>query len=68
MLAASLLKVHMIPLSTHWSINLPADVHHGNGTEETVRWLQPTVDAFDLSQSGSDLFGVFHVPKYKVTD
>lgn len=39
------------------------DVHHGNGTEETVRWLLPGVEKTDLL--GSSVFGTLHTPRYK---
>lgn len=39
------------------------DVHHGNGTEETVRWLQPGVDEFPLQ--GSNFFANVQTPRYK---
>ena len=40
------------------------DVHHGNGTEETVRWLQPGVETVEIpSKFGS--FGCITTPRYK---
>ncbi|KAJ1425159.1 hypothetical protein B484DRAFT_349729, partial [Ochromonadaceae sp. CCMP2298] len=46
------------------------DVHHGNGTEETVRWLKPSVEllpfnASSSSVSGPEVFGALHQPRYK---
>jgi hypothetical protein len=39
------------------------DVHHGNGTEETVRWLNPGLTTVDVL--GSNVFGQLHTPRYK---
>ena len=40
------------------------DVHHGNGTEETIRWLQPGMDTVELpSRIGS--MGLISTPRYK---
>ena len=39
------------------------DVHHGNGTEETIRWLKPGVD--DVSILESTCFGSLALPHYK---
>ena len=39
------------------------DVHHGNGTEECVRWLLPGVDQAELTRS--DVFGALSMPRYK---
>lgn len=44
---------------------IPSDVHHGNGTEETVRWLRPSVETFPIGNATSDVFGVMHLPQYK---
>eukprot|EP01039_Chlorochromonas_danica_P004697 gene4697-5145_t len=39
------------------------DVHHGNGTEETVRWLRPRVETVDVT-SGF-VFGQLQTAAYK---
>jgi acetoin utilization deacetylase AcuC-like enzyme len=39
------------------------DVHHGNGTEETIRWLNPGLSTVDVVSGG--LFGQLHTPRYK---
>ena len=39
------------------------DVHHGNGTEECVRWLRPGVDNAELTRN--DVFGALSMPRYK---
>eukprot|EP00605_Chrysophyceae_sp_TOSAG23-4_P001405 GSChrysophyteH1.ASY1.ANO1.1527.1 assembled CDS len=39
------------------------DVHHGNGTEETVRWLKPGLDQEEFF--GNSSFGSINVPRYK---
>lgn len=39
------------------------DVHHGNGTEETVRWLRPGVQTLDVSSSFC--YGVVQAPRFK---
>lgn len=40
------------------------DVHHGNGTEETIRWLQPGMETVEIpSKFGS--FGCVTTPRYK---
>ena len=39
------------------------DVHHGNGTEETVRWLTPGLDQEEFF--GGSTFGSINVPRYK---
>lgn len=39
------------------------DVHHGNGTEETVRWLKPGVDTLPVFSDFT--FGQLHAPRYK---
>jgi len=39
------------------------DVHHGNGTEETVRWLKPGLDQEEFF--GDSTFGSVNVPRYK---
>ncbi|CAK9251145.1 unnamed protein product [Sphagnum jensenii] len=41
----------------------PPDVHHGNGTEETVKYLRPTVHTSTLLDNSC--FGDLHVPTYK---
>ena len=39
------------------------DVHHGNGTEETVRWLVPGVDTHEtITATG---FGTTYTPRFK---
>ena len=39
------------------------DVHHGNGTEETVRWLVPGVDTHEtITVTG---FGTSYTPRFK---
>ena len=40
------------------------DVHHGNGTEETIRWLKPHVKRFNQDVDGYG-FGEMCVPQYK---
>lgn len=39
------------------------DVHHGNGTEETLRWLVPAVDTTEIRTGFS--FGAVNTPRYK---
>lgn len=39
------------------------DVHHGNGTEETIRWLNPGLSTVDVLSS--NMFGQLHTPRYK---
>jgi acetoin utilization deacetylase AcuC-like enzyme len=39
------------------------DVHHGNGTEETVRWLRPGIDSAPILNPFS--FGSVHTPRFK---
>ena len=39
------------------------DVHHGNGTEETVRWLKPGV--FEMDLLNPTCFGSLNIPQYK---
>ena len=39
------------------------DVHHGNGTEETVRWLRPGTDVTPILCDHS--FGKVEVPRFK---
>ena len=39
------------------------DVHHGNGTEECVRWLRPGIDHAELTRN--DVFGALSMPRYK---
>lgn len=39
------------------------DVHHGNGTEETIEWLVPGVDRKDVFTQSA--FGTMHTPRYK---
>jgi acetoin utilization deacetylase AcuC-like enzyme/ankyrin repeat protein len=39
------------------------DVHHGNGTEETIRWLKPGVD--DVGLQDLSCFGSLAMPRYK---
>eukprot|EP00596_Hydrurales_sp_CCMP1899_P003639 CAMPEP_0119048606 /NCGR_PEP_ID=MMETSP1177-20130426/59890_1 /TAXON_ID=2985 /ORGANISM="Ochromonas sp, Strain CCMP1899" /LENGTH=826 /DNA_ID=CAMNT_0007024745 /DNA_START=66 /DNA_END=2546 /DNA_ORIENTATION=+ len=39
------------------------DVHHGNGTEETVRWLTPGLENTDLITPMG--FGTISTPRYK---
>ena len=38
-------------------------MHHGNGTEETIRWLKPGVE--DVALLDSSLFGSLAMPRYK---
>jgi acetoin utilization deacetylase AcuC-like enzyme len=38
------------------------DVHHGNGTEETVRWLTPGLENTDLITPMG--FGTISTPRY----
>ena len=45
--SAPLKMVFLNVLKTFWS-----DVHHGNGTEETVRWLWPSLEASSVSRDG----------------
>jgi len=40
------------------------DVHHGNGTEETIRWLKPTVKRVNQDLGGYG-FGEMCIPQYK---
>jgi hypothetical protein len=40
-----------------------ADVHHGNGTEETVRWLKPGVETEEIVSPLC--FGTINTPLYK---
>ena len=40
------------------------DVHHGNGTEETIRWLKPSVKRVDQDLGGFG-FGEMCLPQYK---
>lgn len=39
------------------------DVHHGNGTEETIRYLRPQVEKTEVLNTSC--FGTFHQPVYK---
>lgn len=39
------------------------DVHHGNGTEETIRWLRPGMDTKEIYTQG--MFGEIHTPRFK---
>jgi acetoin utilization deacetylase AcuC-like enzyme len=39
------------------------DVHHGNGTEETIRWLTPGNDELEILNS--NFFGSLQQPRYK---
>lgn len=39
------------------------DVHHGNGTEDTVKWLRPGLDTEEYYNNSS--FGTQYVPRYK---
>ena len=39
------------------------DVHHGNGTEETVRWLQPGLESVEFNNELG--FGLLQAPRYK---
>lgn len=39
------------------------DVHHGNGTEETIRWLNPGLTTVDVLSA--NIFGQLHTPRYK---
>ena len=39
------------------------DVHHGNGTEETVKWLRPGLDSEEYFNNST--FGTQYVPRYK---
>lgn len=39
------------------------DVHHGNGTEETVKWLRPGIDSTPIV--APFVFGSMHTPRYK---
>eukprot|EP01038_Epipyxis_sp_PR26KG_P006205 gene6205-8545_t len=45
------------------------DVHHGNGTEETVRWLRPHIEETYLNDKHHDdyssFFGSIFTPKFK---
>lgn len=40
------------------------DVHHGNGTEETIRWLKPSVKRVNQDLGGFG-FGEMCLPQYK---
>eukprot|EP00602_Paraphysomonas_sp_CaronLab_P002589 CAMPEP_0185019948 /NCGR_PEP_ID=MMETSP1103-20130426/2532_1 /TAXON_ID=36769 /ORGANISM="Paraphysomonas bandaiensis, Strain Caron Lab Isolate" /LENGTH=895 /DNA_ID=CAMNT_0027550535 /DNA_START=54 /DNA_END=2741 /DNA_ORIENTATION=- len=39
------------------------DVHHGNGTEETIRWLKPGLDTTEVITPA--MFGQMHTPRFK---
>ena len=39
------------------------DVHHGNGTEETIRWLRPGLDTKDVYTQS--MFGQLYTPRFK---
>jgi hypothetical protein len=47
-----------VPLSLSLS-----DVHHGNGTEETIRWLTPGLETSELVTPMG--FGTLSAPRYK---
>ena len=40
-----------------------ADVHHGNGTEETIRWLSPGLETSEIVTPMG--FGTLSAPRYK---
>jgi hypothetical protein len=40
-----------------------SDVHHGNGTEETIRWLTPGLETSELVTPMG--FGTLSAPRYK---
>lgn len=44
-------------------MGLIIDVHHGNGTEETVRWLQPHCTETEYFNNNG--FGKMYTPRYK---
>jgi hypothetical protein len=44
---------------------LYSDVHHGNGTEETVRWLRPSVETTPISGSTGEVMGLMQSLAYK---
>lgn len=52
-----------IPLSI--ILHLCTDVHHGNGTEETVRWLKPSVEATPIKGAGGEVLGLMQSLSYK---
>ena len=39
------------------------DVHHGNGTEETIRWLSPGLETSEIVTPMG--FGTLSAPRYK---
>ena len=41
----------------------PLDVHHGNGTEETIRWLSPGLETSEVVTPMG--FGTLSAPRYK---
>jgi hypothetical protein len=45
-------------------IYLDFDVHHGNGTEETVKWLTPGLENTDLITPMG--FGTISTPRYMI--
>ena len=59
--AAYALNVHRNNISRVAIVDF--DVHHGNGTEETVRWLAPGVEAAEVITPLC--FGTMQVPHYK---
>jgi len=59
--AAYALNVHRNNVSRVAIVDF--DVHHGNGTEETVRWLAPGVEASEVITPLC--FGTMQVPHYK---
>ena len=40
------------------------DVHHGNGTEETIKWLSPGVEISETVASNG-CFSTTYTPRYK---
>ena len=59
--AAYALNIHRTTVSRVAIVDF--DVHHGNGTEETVRWLAPGVEASEVITPLC--FGTMQVPHYK---
>ena len=47
----------------HHTFNYTVDVHHGNGTEETIRWLSPGLETSEIVTPMG--FGTLSAPRYK---
>ena len=50
-------------LYTYTPLNYTVDVHHGNGTEETIRWLSPGLETSEVVTPMG--FGTLSAPRYK---